>query len=166
MGGRGMQSPVVKLRISNAAKNALSWAGRKIGSRAYGRWALNGVFVPGTAKCNLFIEHAFNKGNPEEKPLPFTPSRYLRTIGIGRMRNYSAAEIYNGRLLNFKLVKKPKPGDIAADGFHVGIVSGNGKTVSASIITGRVEENDWGFRGKNGRPSRGVRFFRYTGEKN
>ena len=84
--------------------------------------------------------------------------------GIGRMRNFSAKEIYRGRLLNFRCVKNPKPGDIAADGEHVGIVSGKGKTISASIITGRVVENDWGFRGKNRSPAPNMRFYRYTGD--
>lgn len=80
------------------------------------------------------------------------------------MRHYSAAEIYSGRLLNFKLVKIPQPGDIAADGQHVGIVSGKWKTISASIITGKVVENDWGFRGKDKTPTPNMRFFRYTGD--
>ena len=61
-------------------------------------------------------------------------------------------------------LKKPQPGDIAADGQHVGIVSGKGKTISASIITGTVVENDWGFRGKNKTPAPNMCFFRYTGE--
>lgn len=125
---------------------------------------VNGIFFPsGTAKCNLFVEHAFNKGNPKDRPFPFTPSSYLLASGIGRMRNFSAKEIYRGRLLNFRRVKKPKPGDIAANGEHVGIVSGKGKTISASIFTGKVVENDWGYR-KDKSPAPNMRFFRYTGD--
>jgi len=37
-------------------------------------------------------------------------------------------------------------------------------TISASIITGKVVENDWGFRTNGKSPAPGVRFFRYTGE--
>ena len=65
-----------------------------------------GFFTPERRSGNLFVERAFNQGNPEEKPFPFTPSRSYLNTGIGRMRHYSAAEIYSGRLLNFKLVKK------------------------------------------------------------
>ncbi|MBE6373534.1 MAG: hypothetical protein E7055_15875 [Lentisphaerae bacterium] len=163
MGGRGSLSPWAKQHAEIVTQEALSWARSKIGSRSYGRWAWNGTFLPGTAKCNLFVEHAFNKGNPKDRPFPFTPSRTLLASGIGRMRNYSAEEIYHGRVQNFKHVKKPKPGDIAADGAHVGIVSGNGKTISASIFTGTVVENGWGFR-KNRSPAPNMRFFRYTGD--
>ena len=80
------------------------------------------------------------------------------------MRNYSAEEIYNGRLLNFKLVKTPKPGDVATNGIHVGIVSGKGTTISASTETNTVVENSWGFRTKSKKPSVGMRFYRYTGD--
>lgn len=163
MGGRGSLSPWAKQHAEIVTQKALSWARSKIGSRGYGRWALNGTFFPGTAKCNLFVEHAFNKGNPQDKPFPFTPSRYVLASGIGRMRHYSAKEIYRGRLLNFRRVRKPVPGDIAADGQHVGIVSGSGKIISASILTGKVVENDWGFR-KDKSPAPNMRFFRYTGE--
>ena len=164
MGGREAKNPQAKRYVENVSHKALLWAKSKIGNHSYGRWAWKGVFYTGTAKCNLFVEHAYNQGNPEEKPFPFTPSSSLLKTGLGRMRHYSAAEIYRGRLLNFKLVKKPQPGDIAADGQHVGIVSGKGKTISASIITGTVVENDWGFRGENNTPSPNMRFFRYTGD--
>lgn len=163
MGGRGSQSPQARQRAQLIAQRALEWAKSKIGNKEYGRWAWNeSLFVPGTAKCNLFVEHAFNRGNPQEKPFPFTPSKYLLTF-YGRMRHYSAKEIYNGRLQNFKFVTNPKPGDIAADGDHVGIVSRKGATISASIITGKVVENDWGFL-KNKKPASGMRFYRYTGD--
>ena len=164
MGGRGSKSPQAKQGVKNVSRRALIWAKSRIGNSRYGRGAWNGTFFYGTAKCNLFVERAFNQGNPEEKPFPFTPSRSYLNTGIGRMRHYSAAEIYSGRLLNFKLVKIPQFGDIAADGQHVGIVSGKGKTISASIITGKVVENDWGFRGKDKTPTPNMRFFRYTGD--
>ena len=54
--------------------------------------------------------------------------------------------------------------ELMFSGQHVGIVSGKGKTISASIITGKVVENDWGFRGKDKTPTPNMRFFRYTGD--
>ena len=164
MGGRGTLSPQAKQRAARISRKALDWAKSKIGSTQYSTWTINGVLVYGTSKCNLFVEHAFNKGNPQEKPFPFTPSKQLLAAGIGRMRNYSADEIYNGRLQNFKLVKTPKPGDIATNSIHVGIVSGKGTTISASTETNTVVENSWGFRTKSKKPSVGMRFFRYTGD--
>ena len=74
-------------------------------------------------------------------------------------RAYSAKEIYEGELPEFRRVSKPQPGDICADGKHVGIVSGKGKTISASEK--KVVENDWGFR-KNAK--RESRFYRYVGK--
>ena len=105
MGGRGSKSPQAKRHVANISHRALLWAKSKIGITGYGRWDWKGIFYPGTAKCNLFVERAFNQGNPEEKPFPFTPSRSYLNTGIGRMRQYSAADIYSGRLLIFKLVK-------------------------------------------------------------
>ncbi len=48
----------------------------------------------------------------------------------------------------YVVVDKPKPGDVASDGGHVGIVSDTGKTISASSASNakKVVENDWGFR--------------------
>ena len=37
------------------------------------------------------------------------------------------------------------PGDVASFSGHVGIVSGNGLTISATLHNG-VVRNDWGFR--------------------
>lgn len=57
------------------------------------------------------------------------------------------------------------PGDVAANSTHVGIVTGERKTVSVTTVEdspqhGQVVENDWGFR----RDQKGVVVFqRYTG---
>ena len=59
MGGRGSKSPQAKRHVANVSSRALLWAKTKIGSRRYGRGAWNGTFFFGTAKCNLFVEHAF-----------------------------------------------------------------------------------------------------------
>ena len=85
MGGRGTLSPQAKQRAARISQKALDWAKSKLGSDKYSRWTANGVFFYGTAKCNLFVEHAFNKGNPQEKPFPFTPSKLLLATGAGRM---------------------------------------------------------------------------------
>jgi hypothetical protein len=73
---------------------------------------------------------------------------------------YLAKEFYNGEVPGFELVKIPQPGDICADGTHVGIVSGRNKTISATET--EVVENDWGFRLEE---KREIRFFRYKGIK-
>ena len=49
-----------------------------------------------------------------------------------------------------------KPGDIVCSKSHIGIVSGKGKTISASAKANKVTENDWGFRSDDN-----VRFYRY-----
>lgn len=68
MGGRGSKSPQAKQGVKNVSRRALIWAKSRIGNSRYGRGAWNGTFFYGTAKCNLFVERAFNQGNPEEKP--------------------------------------------------------------------------------------------------
>ena len=75
------------------------------------------------------------------------------TFGITK-RAYSAAEFYNGSVPGFQRVKTPALGDICTNGKHVGIVSGKGKTISASKEG--VVENDWGFR-----KGEHYRYFRY-----
>ncbi|ORX48950.1 hypothetical protein BCR36DRAFT_584070 [Piromyces finnis] len=52
-------------------------------------------------------------------------------------------------------IKHSMPGDIITDGHHMGIVAGNGVTISASTF--KVVSNDWGFRGNEKNP---VRIFR------
>lgn len=158
----------------NIRFKALNWAKAQIGSLLYGRFGWNRELPWGTVKCNQFVVHAYNYPNggyppdgisPNDKGpiLKGTPSRSLLAIGVGRDRYPSAKEIYKGRLPNFVLVKSPKLGDIAADGEHVGIVSGKAKTISASSIEHKVVENDWGFH--EGKPQKNVRFYRYIGEK-
>lgn len=59
---------------------------------------------------------------------------------------YPSAEQWTKPMKGFEIVKDPRPGDIASNGDHVAIVSGDGTTISASSDTGTVVENDWGFR--------------------
>ena len=39
-----------------------------------------------------------------------------------------------------------QPGDIITNGGHIGIISAQGKTISASSIENVIVENDWGWR--------------------
>lgn len=187
MGGRGTaskrgvassspKSSEAEARAAQAEKatrnirfNALKWAKAQIGSLLYGQYGWDRELPWGTVKCNQFVVHAYNYpnggsfANDKGPIIKGTPSRSLLAIGVGRYRYPSAKEIYKGRLSNFVLVKSPKLGDIAADGQHVGIVSGKAKTISASSIKKKVVENDWGFH--EGKPQKNVRFYRYMGEK-
>lgn len=60
--------------------------------------------------------------------------------------------------------ERPMPGDVASNGTHVGIVSGDRKTISVTSRgdrAGHVVENDWGFReGQND-----VTFWRHAGSR-
>ena len=191
MGGRGAaskkgvasspKSSEAEARAAQAEKatrnirfKALNWAKAQIGSLMYGRFGWNRELPWGTVKCNQFVVHAYNYPNggyppdgisPNDKGpiVKGAPSRSLLAIGLGRYRYPSAKEIYDGRLPNFVLVRNPKPGDIAADSQHVGIVSGKRKTISASSEENKVVENNWGFR--EGKAEKYMRFYRYMGEK-
>lgn len=58
----------------------------------------------------------------------------------------SANDWHKGNVPGYEKVENPRPGDVATDGVHAGIVSGEATTTSVSSKTGRVVENDWGFR--------------------
>lgn len=118
-------------------KSALEWGRSQIGSENYNYRAALGKWKNPSWKCNAFVIRAFNHS-----------------------RVYLAREFYNGEVPGFELVDTPLPGDICADGSHVGIVSSRNTTISATE-TG-VVENDWGFRLKD---KKKIRFFRYKGTK-
>ena len=83
-----------------------------------------------------------------------------RELGVSRPYRSFYNQTYNGEVPGFELADTPLPGDICADGSHVGIVSSRNTTISATE-TG-VVENDWGFRLKD---KKKIRFFRYKGTK-
>lgn len=60
----------------------------------------------------------------------------------------------------FIKTQTPKPGDIATDGKHMGIVSGSNATISATDGQG-VVENDWGFRMRGSGLKSKTRFYKY-----
>ena len=85
-------------------------------------------------------------------------------------RPYVCKQWYNEEVPYFKCIgkgtealKKAKPGDIITNGSHIGMISGQKKTISASSKVHEVVENDWGWR-KDERDE--VKIFRYTGEIN
>lgn len=59
---------------------------------------------------------------------------------------YPSAEQWTKPMPGFEIVQGPRPGDIASDGKHMGVVSGPGTTISASSKENKVVENNWGFR--------------------
>ena len=151
MGGRGTSSKAIAFHVR---QNALSWARTQIGSKEYARAARLGKWKEGNWKCNAFVIRAFNHNViPEvigQRSNPWT-------AGITNVP-YRAQDFYNGKVPGFVQVKHPQPGDVCADGKHVGIVSQVGKTISATKDS--VVENEWGFRENEKGKSR---FFRYVG---
>jgi hypothetical protein len=89
-------------------------------------------------------------------------SDWLHDTTGGRMGGHapSASDWHRGKVPGFVRVENPMPGDVVSNGAHVGIVSGKGKTVSASSKTGHVVENDWGFKPMQ----EPVSFWRHKGE--
>ena len=79
-------------------------------------------------------------------------------------RPYTASQWYNEEVPNMELVgigvdglEKSSAGDIITDGKHVGIISDQNKTISATPK--EVVENDWGWREEN---KNNVKIFRYN----
>ena len=78
--------------------------------------------------------------------------RLVRRVTGGRIGGQPplANDWYKGNVPGYDPVEgAPQAGDIASDGTHVGIVSGERKTVSVTTVgkeRGHVVENDWGFR--------------------
>jgi hypothetical protein len=124
-------------------EQTITEARRHIGSEAWKHGRKRGNFGSNAYKCNLFVyEMARNSG--AEIPLmhssktPFSDERYPPV----------AADWSNPKteIKGWVVVDTPKPGDVASDGKHMGIVSGEGTTISASSEAEKVVKNDWGFR--------------------
>ena len=154
-----IREPAFPERVLNAVRtNALNYARRKIGWK-HGK----------KLYCNVFIMKAFNN-DLNGNVLPRVERDRNAEYGyLPWMRYALAKEFYYGKVGVLTEVYDPKPGDICVDlgnakgtgHGHIGIVSGNGKTISAAS-TGYVVENDWGFR----RPENiNARFYRYVGKK-
>jgi len=122
--------------INNARSDTRNW------SRTADRKDINKGFGPGTYKCNLFVDTMYEEAGFN------LPNRgggfWARFFEMNPPGAYSLSDP-NYRLSGWPVVTGPaRPGDLIAEGGHVGIYAGNNKTLSASS-TGKVE-NDWGFR--------------------
>ena len=130
--------------LREEGEQALSWAKSEVGNESYsGTGNLPGPFGPGDPKCNIFVAHAYNKGNGKTIiPTGFWGSRPPKA------RDWFTNNVPPG----FTLTTTPRPGDVISDGHHMGLVSEHGKsTVSAATALG-VVENSWGYR-TNSRPN-------------
>lgn len=131
-------------------------------------------------KCNVFVADKLHESGA---PVPNVGGRAgtlgaeasdrLHDMTDGRIGGQppSANDWHRGKVPGYGMVRTrdgetPQPGDVAASAEHVGIVSGEGKTISVTTALpdepdfGRVIENDWGFRkGQEGH----VTFWRYRG---
>lgn len=135
----------------------VSEAKRHVGSEAWRQDVERGDFDDNDYKCNLFVfEMARNSG--AEIPLmhrsrnPLSDDRYPPVAADWRNPETE--------IEGWVVVKKPEPGDIVSDGDHMGIVSGDNTTISASSTENKVVENDFGFSGD---PKK-VTYRRYVGK--
>ena len=122
---------------------SIETARKYIGSTDWSVDAEKDNFPSGTNKCNKFVYDALEESGAavpliNEDRNPFTDEKYPPVA-----KDWEDKE---KEIEGWVVVDKPKPGDVASDGKHVGIVSGGGTTVSASSREGKVVENDWGFR--------------------
>ena len=121
-----------------------------IGSHDWDKSAGFGIWK-NAYKCNKFVADMYNSG------------RIINLIptGIFGTKPPTAKNWYVGSVPNgFMETKNPKPGDIATNGEHMGIVSGNNTTISATCDQG-VVENDWGFRIKGAGRKDKTKFYTY-----
>jgi len=127
------------------------WAFTLIKSDEYGYWSPHpdakgriSSLIGGrkSAKCNLFVNDMLTLGG--DPPPRFPGDRVPSAKDWG-----DTATVIPGYYV-IPRETKPEPGDIISTGSHVGIYfpsyNGENRIISASLITGRVEWNDFGFR--------------------
>ena len=136
-------------------KKAWDIAKKHVGSKAYRKGVPLDQLPAGAAKCNKFVYDIQEKAG-NKVPL----SGGLFGGDPPSARNWETANDIEG----WKIVRDPKPGDVAAYYGHVGIVSGPNRTISAASPErgDAVVENDWGFRPEQ---KGKVVFRRYIGKK-
>ncbi|XP_070547685.1 uncharacterized protein [Ptychodera flava] len=107
------------------------------------RYSYDSFWWPGPSKykCNYFVHDVLEEAGvsaPEREGWIFTGP-------ISASSWFDTAEVKEG-CSYVGGASSAQPGDVVADGSHVGIAVGGGKTVSAR--SDKVVENDWGFRGE------------------
>jgi hypothetical protein len=132
---------------------ALYSARKNIGSEKW-LYENGGRLWGGKPKCNKFVSDMYNS------------ARKVIPTGFRGTKPPRAKDWFQGRVPDgFQRTRHPKPGDIATDGQHMGIVSGSNTTISASSLSGGlIVENDWGFRNGNKPGAKeDTRFYTYKG---
>lgn len=115
-------------------------------STEYNLMRRQGNFLVGNPKCNKFVYDVTLQAGASPG-LPNLPGRsdILRGATGARPPVASQWADPNYSIPGWVSVSSPMPGDIASFQGHVGIVYGNGLTISATLRDG-VVRNDWGFR--------------------
>jgi cell wall-associated NlpC family hydrolase len=138
-------------------QDAIYTARKYVGSKDWSKWTSKDNYPFSTAKCNKFVydvltEHGaqvplIHHGDGSKSDEKYPPVA----------KDWANKEL---EIEGWGFVDAPQPGDVAAFDGHVGVVSKNGETISASSKTNTVVENDWGFRTQQ----KGKMVFRrYTG---
>ena len=117
----------------------------------------------GENKCNLFVyEMILASGYDIGTPNTAGFSHIYLWLKGKYNRPPCCSDWYNKKVPGFTFIGEGEEGkricqqgDIVTDGKHVGIIAGNGKTISAAHD--KVVENDWGFR----QNQKKLRYFRY-----
>ena len=151
--------------------NAKKYIGEKYWAKDKERQAKGNehvFFNKGDWKCNLFVyemilDSGYDIGTPNELNCFRHPILCFRDQ---LKRPPCVTEWKNEEVPGFVLIgegdegrNKSKKGDIIAADSHVGIVSKNKKTISATDK--EIVENDWGFRGEEEE----LKVFRYVGDE-
>ena len=122
------------------------------------------LVTKGEWKCNLFVyemilDSGYDIGTPNKVRWISHP---ILTYKRKNLRPPCCSDWYNLKVEGFiylgegeKGKNNCQKGDIVTNGTHMGIIAGDGKTISANEK--EVVENEWGYTGKEGV----LRFFRY-----
>ena len=113
-----------------------------VGSTDYNLLSRKDDFLRGNPKCNKFVYDVLLRAGASPG-LPNQPGRW----GLSGPKPPIASQWANTNysIPGWVVVNSPFPGDVASFNGHVGIVIGNGLTISATLYDG-VVRNDWGFR--------------------
>lgn len=131
--------------IPDMIRNIVELAKTHIGSRSWAYYHITPYFGP---KCGMFVGLILTQVG-----IPLT-----WVLRQGKLFTYTRPPLachWEDRSVDipgWQFVSGVQPGDIIAHGGHVGIVSGEQKSISVSSLInldfGKVVENDWGFRAR------------------